>query len=193
MRTLLLLSFLSLSACVAAPGSNDSASDSNGSASEAFALSPDHVEAHQRAGDCAHPPSAIFNAFDAFDAHTSPPPLGQPATVVLAAWLGYLAPNVVFVAGNAAPLVGPTAVASYFAPLLPAIGTVVHQIDTISPVCGLPDAWSVRGTLLVTRRSDGQAIEPIPFTDTIFFDENGLIERYEIRFDPTPLNDLFAS
>jgi hypothetical protein len=51
----------------------------------------------------------------------------------------------------------------------------------------------VRGTLLLTRSSDGHAIQPIPFTDTLFLDDAGEhILRYEIRFDPTPIGQLFA-
>ena len=44
----------------------------------------------------------------------------------------------------------------------------------------------------ITRRIDGQPISPIPFTDTFFFDNQGKIARYEIRFDPTPIGQLFA-
>jgi hypothetical protein len=146
-----------------------------------------------RALHCADAPAAIAAAFTDFDAATTPPPAGQPASVVLSAWLAHLDPNVVFEAGNAAPLVGRAAVAGYFDPLLPALGSVVHDLDTVSPVCGADNAWSVRGTLLLTRRSDGNAIPPIPFTDTLFFDDDGdHIVRYEIRFDPTPIGLLFA-
>jgi hypothetical protein len=58
-------------------------------------------------------------------------------------------------------------------------------------VCGA-DAWTVRGPLLLTRRSDGRAITPNPFTDTLYFDAAGKIARYEIRFDPSPIGEPFA-
>ncbi|MFO0758904.1 MAG: nuclear transport factor 2 family protein [Byssovorax sp.] len=189
MRTLIVLSCLMLSACTAT--AIDSAPAGEG---EALApLQQDDHAAHSSAppGICGHAPASIAQAFADFDDATSPP-AAQPAEMVLASWLAHLDPDVVFISGNAPPLVGRAAVASYFGALLPVIGTVVHDLETVSPVCGEESAWSVRGTLLLTRRSDGQAVSPIPFTDTLFFNEQGLIRRYEIRFDPTPLGQLFA-
>lgn len=160
----------------------------------AVALTPGHRAVADDGDGCrrCRPPAAIVAAFAAFDAATSPPAAGQPADVVLAPWLGYLAPDVEFLAGNAPALVGRAQVASYFAPLLPFIGSTTHALDTISPICGLDDVWIVRGTLHLTRASDGRAITPIPFTDTLFLDRHGKIARYEIRFDPTPIGELFA-
>ena len=89
----------------------------------------------------------IVDAFATFDAATSPPAAGAPADVVLADWLAYLDDHVAFEAGNAPTLIGRLAVASYFAPLLPAIGSTRHELRTISPLCGVDNAWVVRGVL----------------------------------------------
>ena len=187
MRSFLALSLLVLSACTTAV---DSAPDL-GAADEASSPAPLHAHHGPPPGLCAAAPAQIAQAFAHFDAATSPPAPGAPASLILAPWLSYLDTDVVFISGNAPPLVGREAVAGYFAPLLPAIGSVVHDLDSVSPVCGEDDAWSVRGTLLLTRRVDGRAVTPIPFTDTLFFD-HGKIARYEIRFDPTPIGELFA-
>jgi len=135
----------------------------------------------------------LTRAFAEFDAQCSPPHSGQPALVVLAPWLALLSADVEFLAGNASARIGHAAVAAYFDPLLPAIGTVVHELLTISPVVGHPGAWTVRGILRLSRLRDGKAITPIPFADTMFFDPEGRhIAKYEIRFDPAPIGELFA-
>lgn len=185
MRALIALSVLSLCACTPAAGTGD--------ADGALGTQAAALDGHPEPGQCHHTPAVIGAAFAAFDGATSPPVSGQPASVVLAPWLAHLAPDVVFESGNDPPRVGRAAVAGYFEPLLPAIGSTVHDIDTVSPVCTSGKVWSVRGTLLLTRRVDGKPIQPIPFTDTLFFDDQGeQIVRYEIRFDPTPIGQLFA-
>jgi len=166
----------------------------------AFAAPTQAHRSHPRTGECMHEGrpnghayQTIVDAFATFDANTSPPTDGQPATLILADWLAYLGDMVVFEAGNDPARVGQAAVADYFAPLLPVIGAVEHDLDTVSPICGLEHAWLVRGTLNLTRRSDGQAIPPIRFADTLFLDDYGTtITRYEIRFDPAPIGLLFV-
>lgn len=185
MRALIAISMIALSAC-AAPAAD---SEPTGAAP---GLDTAGNGNHGQGNQCSQAPDEIVDAFATFDARTSPPALNQPAAVVLAPWLARMTTDVVFESGNDAPRVGRAAVAGYFEPLLPVIGSVVHDIDSVSPVCGQQRAWTIRGTLLITRRSDGHAISPIPFTDTLFFDNHGKIARYEIRFDPTPIGQLFA-
>lgn len=143
--------------------------------------------------ELAGPPALLTRAFAVFDAQCSPPASGQPALSVLGPWLEFLAADVEFLAGNAPALFGRPAVAGYFEPLLPALSAVVHELLTISPVVGPANAWTVRGILRLRRRRDGNAITPVPFTDTLFLDASGRhIIRYEIRFDPAPIGELFA-
>lgn len=190
MRTLLAVSILALTSCVTscvtpAGGDGESSPDAPG-------LLPETTESSGYFGSCAWPPPAIEDSFATFDALTSPPAPGQPASVVLGPWLDYLATDVVFEVGNDPPRVGRQAVADYFAPLLPVLGSVVHDLDTVSPVCYEPRTWTIRGTLLLTRLSDGEPVQPIRFTDTFVFNYYGKIARYEIRFDPTPIGELFV-
>ena len=143
--------------------------------------------------ELAEQAALLTRAFAVFDAQCSPPASGQPALSVLAPWLEFLAADVEFLAGNGQALFGHAAVAGYFEPLLPALTAVVHELLTISPVIGPKNAWTVRGILRIRRRRDGNAITPIPFTDTLFLDAGGRhIIRYEIRFDPAPIGELFA-
>lgn len=149
--------------------------------------------APEKHSELAGPPALLKRAFAVFDAQCSPPASGQSALSVLGPWLEFLAPDVEFVAGNAQGLVGRTAVAGYFEPLLPVMSGVVHELLTISPVVGPKNAWTVRGILRLRRRRDGNAITPVPFTDTLFLDAAGQhITCYEIRFDPSPIGELFA-
>lgn len=149
--------------------------------------------APERKSELAGVPAWLTRAFAVFDAQCSPPASGQPAVAVLAPWLAFLAADVEFVPGNAQPLLGHAAVAGYFDPLLPVMSGVVHELQTISPVVGPINAWTVRGILRLIRRRDGNAITPIPFTDTLFLDAAGRhIIRYEVRFDPAPIGELFA-
>ena len=143
--------------------------------------------------ELAEQTALLTRAFAAFDAQCSPPASGQPALSVLAPWLDFLATDVEFLAGNAPALLGHAAVAGYFEPLLPALAAVEHELLTISPVLGPKHAWTVRGILRLRRRRDGNAITPIPFTDTLFLDARGRhVIRYEVRFDPAPIGELFA-
>jgi hypothetical protein len=181
-RLVVLLSVLAISGCAGQPADPEPAVGA-----VAQPLFFDHV------GSCWHPPEVIEEAFVTFDAQTSPPAAGQPASVVLAPWLAHLSQNVKFEVGNDPVRVGRAAVADYFDPLLPVLGSVVHDIETVSPICEEDHAWSVRGDLLLTRKSDGQPIQPIRFTDALFLnhDEDRIL-RYEVRFDPTPLGQLFV-
>lgn len=133
----------------------------------------------------------LVDAFAAFDASTSPATPGEPAATVLAPWLAYLDPDVDFLMNDAPARIGHDAVAEYFAPLLPLLGTTQHELLSITPVQGEANAWLVVGVLHIARLSDGRAITPIPFTDTLTIHSQQVV-RYEISLDPTPLGELFA-
>ena len=149
--------------------------------------------APEKHSELASQPALLTRAFAVFDAQCSPPASGQSALGVLGPWLEFLAPDVEFLAGNAPALLGRAAVAGYFEPLLPVMSGAVHELLTISPVVGPKNAWTVRGILRLRRRRDGNAITPVPFTDTLFLDAAGRhIICYEIRFDPAPIGELFA-
>ena len=149
--------------------------------------------APEKHAELAEQSALLTRAFAVFDAQCSPPASGQTALSVLAPWLEFLAPDVEFLAGNAPALFGRAAVAGYFDPLLPVMSGAVHELLTISPVIGPKNAWTVRGILRLRRRRDGNAITPVPFTDTLFLDAAGRhIICYEIRFDPAPIGELFA-
>jgi hypothetical protein len=155
--------------------------------SNLFALAP------ARADDAPHRPGLPFivDAFADFDSSTSPAPDGVAADVALAPWLADLAPDVEFLMNDDPERVGREAVAGYFAPLLPVMGTVRHELLSITPVHGAGDTWLVQGVLHITRRADGRAITPIPFTDVLLLHAQR-IEQYAISLDPTPLAELFA-
>jgi hypothetical protein len=190
MRTIFAHAFFAvvLSGCVASPVDSVDAEAQVDVAEDALSGG-----GHKKKGGCSNPPELIEDAFAVLDAATSPAPLGQPASVVLAPWLNYLSPDVVFQVGNDPDRIGRAATAAYFDPLLPVLGTVVHDLDTISPICEEENAWSVRGELILTRRSDGEPIQTIRFTDALYLNKKGTqIVRYEIRFDPGPIAQLFA-
>lgn len=186
MRQLFAVFLLALSGCVSHPVDPEPA---EGVLAEPLS-GGSHFHGHF--GGCYHPPEVIADAFATFDARTSPPAPGQPASVVLAPWLAYLSPNVKFEVGNDPVRVGRSATAAYFDPLMPVLGSVVHDLETVSRVCEEDHAWTVRGDLILTRKSDGQPVQTIRFTDTLFLDhDDDRIVRYEIRIDPAPIGQLF--